>query len=328
MRPERWFCWIRWAPGSPRPAGSRLTATRSSPPTPAAARSAPTSPASAASSRSKASTQPIRGPSMPPRRPTASSSMCRPAGPGPWMSSALALADRSPRSAASPWPGQPAAKASPLGDIGGSRYEEAISCRQWARTRTRNYSIGCAPVTSRLSSSWSDGITPPWCGWAPPSCPAWRWRGGGSRAPWVGVLRGIGGFEGRSSFRTWLFRILVNRARTAGERERRSVALGDADPAVDPARFDETGHWLSPPEHWIEEAEDRLSAAKMADRIRSAIKGLPARQREVVTLRDVEGLSSEEVCGVLAISEGNQRVLLHRGRSRLRQIIETEFGRP
>ena len=138
------------------------------------------------------------------------------------------------------------------------------------------------------------------------------------------VLRGIGGFEGRSSFRTWLFRILVNRARTAGERERRSVALGEADPAVDPARFDETGHWLSPPEHWIEEAEDRLSAAKMADRIRSAIKGLPARQREVVTLRDVEGLSSEEVCGVLAISEGNQRVLLHRARARIRRHLEQE----
>jgi RNA polymerase sigma-70 factor (ECF subfamily) len=145
---------------------------------------------------------------------------------------------------------------------------------------------------------------------------------------WVGVLRGIGGFEGRSSFRTWLFRILVNRARTAGERERRSVAVGDAGPAVDASRFDETGHWLSPPQHWVEEADDRLSAVKMADRIRSAIEGLPARQREVVTLRDVEGLSSEEVCSVLDISEGNQRVLLHRGRSRLRQIIETEFGRP
>jgi RNA polymerase sigma-70 factor (ECF subfamily) len=145
---------------------------------------------------------------------------------------------------------------------------------------------------------------------------------------WVGVLRGIGGFEGGSSLRTWLFRILVNRARTAGARERRSVAVGDAGPAVDAARFDETGHWLSPPERWVEEADDRLVAVKMADRIRSAIEGLPARQREVVTLRDVEGLSSEEVCSVLDISEGNQRVLLHRGRSRLRQIIETEFGRP
>jgi len=145
---------------------------------------------------------------------------------------------------------------------------------------------------------------------------------------WVAVLRGIGAFEGRSSLRTWLLRIVVNRARTAGQRERRTVAVGDGEPAVDAARFDETGHWQRPPERWIEEADDRLSAAKMADRIRSAIEDLPARQREVVTLRDVEGLSSEEVCSVLEISEGNQRVLLHRGRSRLRQVIETEFGRP
>jgi RNA polymerase sigma-70 factor (ECF subfamily) len=144
---------------------------------------------------------------------------------------------------------------------------------------------------------------------------------------WLGALRGIAGFEGRSSVRTWLFRILVNRARTAGRRERRSVAVGDFEPAVDPSRFDATGHWAVPPEHWVEEADDRLDAAKLAGRLRSAIDALPARQREVVTLRDVEGLSGEEVCSVLDISEANQRVLLHRGRSRLRQVLETEFGR-
>jgi len=144
---------------------------------------------------------------------------------------------------------------------------------------------------------------------------------------WLGVLRGIGGFEGRSSMRTWLLRILVNRARTAGTRERRSVAIGDPEPAVDGSRFDGTGHWADPPERWVEEAENRLHAAKLAGRLRSAIDDLPERQREVVTLRDIEGLSSEEVCSVLDISEGNQRVLLHRGRSRLRQVLETEFGR-
>ena len=144
---------------------------------------------------------------------------------------------------------------------------------------------------------------------------------------WLGVLRGIAAFEGRSSVRTWLFRILVNRARTAGARERRSVAIGDSVPAVDQSRFDATGHWAAPPERWVEEAEDRVDAAKLADRLRSAIGDLPGRQREVVLLRDVEGLSSEEVCGVLEISEGNQRVLLHRARSRLRQVLETEFGR-
>ena len=144
---------------------------------------------------------------------------------------------------------------------------------------------------------------------------------------WMGVLRGIGGFEGRSSFRTWLFRILVNRARTAGARERRSVAVGDAEAAVDASRFDVAGGWTAPPEQWIEDVDDRLRAGKLADRIRSAIEELPGRQREVVTLRDVEGLSSDEVCAVLEITDGNQRVLLHRGRSRVRQVLETEFGR-
>ena len=143
---------------------------------------------------------------------------------------------------------------------------------------------------------------------------------------WLGVLRGLGGFEGRSSFRTWLLRILVNRARTTGARERRSVPVGDPEPAVDPSRFDDTGHWAAPPERWVEEADRRLDAAKLAGRLRSAIDDLPDRQREVVTLRDIEGLSSEEVCSVLEISEGSQRVLLHRGRSRLRQTLETEFG--
>jgi RNA polymerase sigma-70 factor (ECF subfamily) len=144
---------------------------------------------------------------------------------------------------------------------------------------------------------------------------------------WVGVLRGIASFEGRSSVRTWLFRILVNRARTAGVREARSVAVGDVEPAVDAARFDSTGHWAAPPEHWTQLADDRLHAAKVADRIRSAVEELPPRQRQVVTLRDIDGMTGDEVCAVLEISEANQRVLLHRGRSRVRQVLETEFGR-
>lgn len=143
---------------------------------------------------------------------------------------------------------------------------------------------------------------------------------------WLGVLRGLDSFEERSSMRTWLLRILVNRARTAGARERRSVAIGDWEPAVDQRRFDATGHWADPPEPWLEQVHDRLTAEKMADRLRLAVAALPARQREVVTLRDIEGLSSEEVCQVLAITDANQRVLLHRGRSRLRQALESEFG--
>jgi RNA polymerase sigma-70 factor, ECF subfamily len=142
---------------------------------------------------------------------------------------------------------------------------------------------------------------------------------------WLALLRGLDGFEGRSSLKTWLFRILVNRARTTGARENRSVPVADPEPAVDPSRFDASGGWADPPEHWIEAAEGRMEAGKLADRIRACIDELPARQREVVILRDVEEMSSEEVCAVLAISEVNQRVLLHRGRSRLRQLFEDEF---
>jgi RNA polymerase sigma-70 factor, ECF subfamily len=142
---------------------------------------------------------------------------------------------------------------------------------------------------------------------------------------WLALLRGLDAFEGRSSLKTWLFSILINQARTTGTREHRSVPVADPEPAVDPARFDASGAWADPPEHWIEAVEGRLEAAKLAGRIRELIDELPARQREVVILRDVEEMTSEEVCSVLAISDGNQRVLLHRGRSRLRQLFEDEF---
>jgi RNA polymerase sigma-70 factor, ECF subfamily len=142
---------------------------------------------------------------------------------------------------------------------------------------------------------------------------------------WLALLRGLDGFEGRSSLKTWLFSILVNQARSTGTREHRTIPVADPEPAVDPARFDASGGWADPPEHWIEAAEGRLAAGKLADRVLVLIDELPARQREVVILRDVEEMSSEEVCSVLAISDGNQRVLLHRGRSRLRQLFEDEF---
>ena len=143
---------------------------------------------------------------------------------------------------------------------------------------------------------------------------------------WVAMLRGLGRFEERSSLRTWLFTILVNRARSTGVREARSVPVADAGPAVDASRFGPSGAWAQPPDHWIEEAENRLDAVKLTALLRGGLDGLPVRQREVVLLRDVEGLSSAEVCQVLTISEANQRVLLHRGRSRLRQLLESELG--
>jgi len=144
---------------------------------------------------------------------------------------------------------------------------------------------------------------------------------------WVGVLRGIDGFAGRSSFRTWLLRILVNRARSTGVREHRSVAVGDAGPVVDRSRFDASGAWMSPPQHWIEDSEDRMHAQALAGHIQKTLDELPERQREVIVLHDVDGLSSHEVCDVLEISDANQRVLLHRGRSHLRQALEAEMGR-
>jgi RNA polymerase sigma-70 factor, ECF subfamily len=139
---------------------------------------------------------------------------------------------------------------------------------------------------------------------------------------WLAVLRGLDGFEERSSFRTWLLRILVNRARTTGAREGRTVAVGDPTPAVDPTRFDAAGAWSSPPVHWVEESESRVFAEGLGDELAATLKRLPEQQRAVVLLRDVDGLGAEEVCEVLAISRANQRVLLHRGRSRLRRALE------
>jgi RNA polymerase sigma-70 factor (ECF subfamily) len=143
---------------------------------------------------------------------------------------------------------------------------------------------------------------------------------------WLAALRSIDRFAGRSAFKTWLFAILVNRARSVGVREQRSIAIEDAGPSVDRSRFDVSGAWMSPPQHWIEDSDERMLADGYADAIQSALSDLPPRQRAVVLLRDVDDLTSEEVCEVLEISEANQRVLLHRGRSQLRGALETQFG--
>jgi RNA polymerase sigma-70 factor (ECF subfamily) len=142
---------------------------------------------------------------------------------------------------------------------------------------------------------------------------------------WVGVIRGIGTFEQRSSLKTWMFRILVNRARQTGSRERRSVSVADIETA-DPNRFGADGAWSSPPVPWADDVVDRLFAAAVSKQLRMAIEELPPAQCQVVTLRDVERLSAREVCDVLGITEANQRVLLHRARSQLRRTIELEIG--
>jgi RNA polymerase sigma-70 factor (ECF subfamily) len=154
---------------------------------------------------------------------------------------------------------------------------------------------------------------------------------------WLGVLNGIDRFEGRSSLKTWIFRILTNTAKTRAIREGRSVPFSalardeaEADePAVDPDRFQHegrwTGHWSEPPTDWGA-PEARLLGAEARAVIDDAIAALPPAQATVIRMRDVEGFDSEEVCNVLEISETNQRVLLHRARSKVRRALEAYLG--
>lgn len=148
---------------------------------------------------------------------------------------------------------------------------------------------------------------------------------------WVAVLRGLDRFEGRSSFKTWLFRILVNRAKTRGVREHRSIPFasvgvdGDEDgegPTIDPSRFTSEGAWTSAPADWHDDPEASLESEEALRIAREAIAELPERQRIVITLRDLEGLSSDEVRNVLDVTETNQRVLLHRARTKVRKALE------
>jgi RNA polymerase sigma-70 factor, ECF subfamily len=141
---------------------------------------------------------------------------------------------------------------------------------------------------------------------------------------WMAVVTGVERFEGRSSLKTWLFRILANRARSAGARELRSGLPSGA--AVDPSCFDTHGAWAQPVEPWSDRSDDRLDAERWAPLMRAALEHLPERQRQVVILRDVEGLSTDEVCDVLDVTRGNQRILLHRGRTRLREALQMHVG--
>jgi RNA polymerase sigma-70 factor (ECF subfamily) len=141
---------------------------------------------------------------------------------------------------------------------------------------------------------------------------------------WLGLLRGLDTFEGRSSLRTWLFRIVANRAISAGLHERQHLPVDDSELEDDGGRFSQDGWWATPPVHWADEAVDRMVAPELAARVRQLVDELPPAQRRVVTLRDVEGLPSADVCGILGISEGNQRVLLHRARARIRLHLEQE----
>lgn len=149
---------------------------------------------------------------------------------------------------------------------------------------------------------------------------------------WLTVLRSLDRYERRSTLRTWILGIVVNLARSRARAERREVSLSsESKPSVDPARFLPATHprW---PHHWAVEPaawrtpEDELLAGETRKVILKAIDGLPPAQREVIVLRDVEGMAPVEVCNILAITDTHQRVLLHRARSRVRNALERYFA--
>jgi RNA polymerase sigma-70 factor (ECF subfamily) len=154
---------------------------------------------------------------------------------------------------------------------------------------------------------------------------------------WLGVLKGLDRFEGRSSLKTWILRILVNNAITRGVRDSRSVpfsslAVEEAQegPVVEPERFRPkggafAGHWNGYPADWSSMPEQALLGRETLDRVKHAIQDLPSAQQTVITLRDIEGWDSKEVCAALEISEGNQRLLLHRARGAVRAALEGHF---
>jgi RNA polymerase sigma-70 factor, ECF subfamily len=154
---------------------------------------------------------------------------------------------------------------------------------------------------------------------------------------WLGVISGIGRFEGRSSLKTWIFRILSNRAKTRGEREGRTLPFSSLEGAgadgeertVDADRFDSDGHWRSGPSRWSELPENRLVGKETIGVAQAAIDELSETQRTVITLRDIEGWSPDEIRNALGLSETNQRVLLHRARAKVRLALESylEEGR-
>ena len=151
----------------------------------------------------------------------------------------------------------------------------------------------------------------------------------------MAVLKGLNRFEGRSSLKTWMFRILTNCAIKRAQREGRSIPFSSlpphdtdlAEPAVDPERFlpadtQWSGHWVSFPSRWQEMPEERVLSQEVSAYLEKAIEVLPPNQRQIIILRDIEGWTAEETRHFLEISEGNQRVLLHRARSKVRGMLE------
>lgn len=148
---------------------------------------------------------------------------------------------------------------------------------------------------------------------------------------WLGVVKGLPSFERRSSLKTWIFRILVNRARSRGGRDGRLVNFSmlaeiDDEPSSVADRFSAEGRWIQPPSTWQEQnPEELLLRREVADWLQDAISALPINQRAVISLRDIEGIEAPAVCNILGISETNQRVLLHRARTKVRAALEKDL---
>jgi RNA polymerase sigma-70 factor (ECF subfamily) len=157
---------------------------------------------------------------------------------------------------------------------------------------------------------------------------------------WLAVIEGIDRFEQRSSLKTWIYRILMNKAKTRGVRDKRSVPFsalssdGDGDlhgPTFSPDHFlpddhpEWPGHWATPPPPWEQLPQQRLEAHETIEQVRAALEDLPQPHRQVMTLRDIEGWSSAEVCAVLDLTPANQRVVLHRARAKVRAALESYF---
>ncbi|MCZ4347009.1 sigma-70 family RNA polymerase sigma factor [Devosia sp. J2-20] len=149
---------------------------------------------------------------------------------------------------------------------------------------------------------------------------------------WLALIAGISEFEGRSTLKTWSFSVLANIARSKARREGRTVSFTDMgynDPGVDADRFSGDGTWLSPPGQWSEIDPERIVGGRQTlEHALAAVDALPDNQRAVVTLRDIEGLSATETCSVLDITDANQRILLHRGRTRVRAALEQVLSPP
>jgi len=150
---------------------------------------------------------------------------------------------------------------------------------------------------------------------------------------WVSVIKALPRFEGRSSLKTWILRIVSNSAKSRLRKESRHFSAGNANDMealnIPDERFSENGHWASPPSHWNIASPDALIAEEELNAvIRQTIDKLPEIQQAIISLRDMDGLSMEEICKILEISESNSRVLLHRARSKIWQAIEKHQGKP